>query len=160
MRCFWITLILIICLTCSLLTGRVNADTTVAPVYSCSDPSYLYSSTPGRCEKAPACPAGATYDSATDICRGTTTYTATVNSYSCPSGGVLSGTTCGSYPAVYTDPTVTCHDALAQWIDYDSSCFNSDSGTTVTMISSNVYKCTIGNLCDADPWFTGNVYSC
>jgi len=63
--------------------------------YTIGCPSgYSYNSSRNRCERTPVCSSG-TYNSATDKCEWTTTgsYAATA-SYSCPSGGTLSGTSC------------------------------------------------------------------
>lgn len=55
---------------------------------------YTYNATRDRCERQPVCSQG-TFNPATDKCEWTTTgsYAATA-SYSCPSGGTLSGSSC------------------------------------------------------------------
>jgi len=55
---------------------------------------YTYSATRGRCEyQPPTCPGGTSYNSSTNKCEWTTSYAAS-GTYSCPSGGTLSGTSC------------------------------------------------------------------
>lgn len=69
---------------------------TLPVTFGCAS-GYTYNATRARCEfQPPTCPGGYTYNATSNKCESTSTYAATAT-YSCPSGGTLSGSTCSGY---------------------------------------------------------------
>lgn len=85
-------------------------ECTAVIVGSCSDSSYTYNRTNRNCTKQASyissysCPSGGSLSGTTCIIAGSSY----ISSYSCPNGGSLSGTTCYRTSTTYLTPNYSC----------------------------------------------------